>query len=382
MTSPQITADDLYAFIVRNAEEINGQLVCRASLMGELRRLGVPDRQQTRIRLVKELEARGLVKRINPRSRWLLVTAARRPSLTAHMDETQRVVAPGYSDPQEALSKGTSRYNHDRRATRRRIGELETYMSAEVLAQGKFVCRSWRECAQSVAAKYTFTEGQLSHVGKHFDLRSPRGAFRIVVIGQERGGQQSRIAMPDRWREVHDGSGMNKRLTPEGSHKRRNPHMRGTTLALRTIFGIRGTGHEAEFLDVDGAPVHLFDCFALVNRLICAAHLERTNGKPTTTMFANCERHFRATLEILQPTIVVIQWVKVWKWSQSTLVPTRRRSDALYECDLTGLPVIVAALSHPSSWGASRWDSPTSPYFTQVVRPTLRRAVALSQGQA
>lgn len=50
--------------------------ICRASLWKELDRSGVPGgpvRQRLRVRLVKELEARGLIKRVHPRSRRLLL---------------------------------------------------------------------------------------------------------------------------------------------------------------------------------------------------------------------------------------------------------------------------------------------------------------------
>jgi uracil-DNA glycosylase len=97
-------------------------------------------------------------------------------------------------------------------------------------------------------------------------------------------------------------------------------------------------------------------------------------------MLNNCERHFQATLEILEPTIVVIQGIKVWKWSKNVLVPIKKRSENLFECDLAGRRVMVAAFTHPSAWGPDRWDSPTSVYFKQVVRPTLRRALPSSNG--
>ena len=201
--------------------------------------------------------------------------------------------------------------------------------------------------------------------------------LRIVVVGQEVAGKgKRRITMPERYAGVHDGSGLARRFDGDGEHLRRNPHMRGTTLALKTIFGISGTDHATEFLYLGGENAHIFDCFALVNRLLCAAHLEGTStGKATTTMLNNCERHFRATLEILEPTIVVIQGIKVWRWSQNILVPVKQRGPTLVECDLDGRRVMVATFTHPSAWGSDRWDSPHSTYFKEIVRPALRQAV-------
>jgi hypothetical protein len=201
-----------------------------------------------------------------------------------------------------------------------------------------------------------------------------------VVVGQEVAGKgKPRTTMDERYARVHDGSGLTLRFDSDEEHKRRNPHMRGTTLALRTILGLPGTEHSTEFLYLDDQSVHIFDCFALVNRLLCAAHLQGTStGKSTTTMLNNCERHFQATLEILEPTIVVIQGIKVWKWSKKVLVPVKQRTENLFECELAGRRVMVAAFTHPSAWGPDRWDSPTSAYFQEVVRPTLQRAAKLA----
>lgn len=192
-------------------------------------------------------------------------------------------------------------------------------------------------------------------------------------MGQEVAGKGKALTtMAERYANVHDGSGLTRRFDGDRDHKRRNPHMRGTTLALRTISPQASSDHASEFLEVNGTPVHMFDCFALVNRLLCAAHLTGTSTrKPTKTMLSNCERYFRATLEILQPTIVVIQGINVWRRSQDLLVPIRQRGRNLFECDLSGNRVMVGAFTHPSAWGADRWDSPTSQYFKEVVRPSL-----------
>jgi hypothetical protein len=357
---PTVTANQLYRFICANAEEIDGEIICRASLWAELERRGIPrgpERQQLRVRLVKELEARGLVKRIHPRSRRLLVLDTSRADPTA-LRPTARFFA------------------HDARGTKSRIKRLERYFAANVLDGKRFVCSSWAGCESSIGPDSTFKEGQLSHVGKHFDLSRDGRDLRVVVVGQEVAGKgKPRTTMAERYANVHDGSGISKRFVSDGGHERRNPHMRGTTLALRTIFELPGINHATEFLYLDEKSVHLFDCFALVNRLLCAAHLAGTStGKSTKTMLNNCERHFQATLKILEPTIVVIQGIKVWKWSKNVLVPVKKRSENLFECDLAGRRVMVAAFTHPSAWGPDRWDSPQSPYFRDVVRPTLRRA--------
>ena len=265
----------------------------------------------------------------------------------------------------------------DVQATQTRIGQLRRYMRRHVLKGKEFVCSSWRECEGSIHAGCTFKEGQLSHVGKHYDLTMAGRPLRIVVVGQEVGAAGGpHVTLAQRHRNIHHGSGLEKRFDGDGVHERRNPHMRGTTLAIRAILGRPGTDHATEFLEMDGERVHMFDCFALVNRLLCAAHTAGTSeGRSTRTMLSNCERHFAVTLEILEPTIVVIQGVKVWNWSQRVLVPGASLAPNLIECDLAGRRVLVATFSHPAARGKHRWDSPDSPYMTEVVAPTLLAAI-------
>jgi hypothetical protein len=85
--------------------------------------------------------------------------------------------------------------------------------------------------------------------------------------------------------------------------------MRGTTSALRIIFGKGiGTRYEDEYVrPLNGRPFHIFDGFALVNRLLCSAGpRESSQGRPTPTMFERCLEHFCATMWILEPTIVIL----------------------------------------------------------------------------
>lgn len=379
-----ITADELYEFICANAEEIDGEIMCGASLWEELARRGVPlgpVRRRLRTQLVKELEDKGLIKRVHPRSRFLVILKPPRSVRQKLRVESRRRFEERMAlDAIEVTSVPKHGFDHNARATRGRIAQLQDYFRSNVMVDKRFICANWRDCETSIASGCTFKEGQLSHVGKHYDLSRDGRPLRIVVVGQEVAGQgKPRITMGERYARVHDHSGLTLRFDSDRGHKRRNPHMRGTTLALRTIFGLKGTDHATEFLHLDGENVHMFDCFALVNRLLCAAHLAGTStGKSTKTMLNNCERHFRATLEILDPTLIVIQGAKVWRWSQNVLVPIKKRTDNFFECELGDRRVTVAAFTHPAAWGPAGWASPTSPYFKDVVRPTLRRAAKLS----
>jgi hypothetical protein len=335
--------------------------------------------------LVKELEARGLIKRTHPRSRRLLLinpdgALLNRIRKQSHKRLVERISFGDEPDAIEILAFPRRRYGGDRQATEERLARLNEYMYANVLADKRFVCSSWHECETSITADCSLKEGQLSHVGKNYDLSRDGSPMRIVVVGQEVGAKgKPRTTFAERYANVHDGSGMNKRFVSDGKHPSRNPHMKGTTLALRTILETgSGTEREGEFINVDGEQVHLFDCFALVNRLLCAAYVKGTSeGKSTKTMLKNCERHFQATLEILEPTIVVLQGVRMWKWSKNVLEPTRHLSDHLIECSLASKRTLVCAFTHPSSYGKkpTRWDSPRLPYFKDVVYPTLIRAI-------
>lgn len=380
-----VTADELYLFICEQVEEIDGQLICRASLIAELRRRGVESPGRVRRKLVRELSERGLVHRPYPRSTSLIVLdpdgdVRIKLRAIAHEHFIERISSwsePGAIEITKAPKHG---FEHDEPATRDRLARLDAYFRLNVLDNKRFVCSSWRACEASISSGSTFKEGQLSHVGKHYDLERAGQDLRIVVVGQEVAGKgKARTTMDERYARVHDGSGLTLRFVGDGEHKRRNPHMRGTTLALRTIFGLSGTSHATEFLYLDEESVHIFDCFALVNRLLCAAHLAGTStGKSTKTMLGNCERHFQATLEILDPTIVVTQGIKVWRWSKNVLVPVKQRTENLFECELAGRRVMVATFTHPSAWGPDRWDSPRSAYFKKIVRPTLERAMEAS----
>lgn len=375
-----ISAGDLYDFIREQAEEIDGRLVCRVSLVAELRRRGVEAPGRVRRRLVKELTDRGLVLRPHPRTSWLIITdPGRALPATDHERFMDRM---GFGDEPGAIKVNTSGISHDANATKRRLDDLQGYMSKNVLAGKDFKCSSWEACESSIGDTCSFTEGQLSHVGKHFDLRRGFKEVRVVVVGQEVGATgHPRTTLAERYRTIHDGNGMKKRFGSDGVHKRRNPHMRGTTLALRTILGTgAGIERDGESVDISGEQVHIFDCFALVNRLICSAHLTGTStGQSTKTMLDNCERHFQATLEILEPTIVVLQGVRMWRWSKRVLVPKRKLSDHLTECSINGKRTLVCAFSHPSSYGKkpTRWDSPNATYFQEIVYPTLSRAAAI-----
>ncbi|MEX1262793.1 MAG: hypothetical protein WEE66_02470 [Actinomycetota bacterium] len=269
--------------------------------------------------------------------------------------------------------------------TRRRIQRLERYMEANVLNDHKFICRHYDECLASTKGRGRFHEGQLSHVGHRYDLVRNGKPFRIVVVGQEYAARTGAgrlmrpgVSLDERYSMIRDGSGADARYYADSQHPPRNPHMRGTTSALRILFGGEpGSDYEGEWVSPErGRPFHMFDGFALVNILLCSALDAKNNGASTAVMRGNCLEHFRASLEILQPTILVLQGVGVRRWITPVLEEVRSLRGGLEEALVAGGRTIVCALSHPAAHGSVRWgDNLEAPYLVSTVEPKLREVL-------
>lgn len=160
----------------------------------------------------------------------------------------------------------------------------------------------------------------------------------------------------------------------------RNPHMQGTTSALRLLFGLP-LGHDPwdENIVVDGEYRHLFDAFALINALSCSATAAATgkNGKPTREMKRNCVEHLRATVQILRPTVLVVQGAV----AQKMLSEAFPDIEALSPTGglIPSLGTIAAMFSHTTARSDPRrgdrehlaWAKLDSPYLLEVVAPLL-----------
>ena len=261
--------------------------------------------------------------------------------------------------------------------TRRRVQRLRANVEANLLSGGEFTCPHHSACSSSVTEDHDFLAGTMSHVGRRYDLRLGDKSLRVVVIGQE--APDAMVSMDERYHAVHDLSGLEKRYYKDAEHQHRNPHMRGTTSALRVILG-KGLGQEGadEWVHPqNGRPFHIFDGFALVNRLLCFAGPSGTSqGRATKTMLANCRDYLSTTLEILEPTILVLQGEAAASWTKTALTTTRRYTPHLSEAWLNGNRVLVCEFSHPAARQPNRWgDKLDAPYLTDVVRPTLESAV-------
>ncbi len=277
----------------------------------------------------------------------------------------------------------------DPSTTRNRVQRLRRYVASTLLNEDGFICPALEQCRSSMKPGDVLREGTMSHVGKRFDLRVNGRALRIVVVGQESGWPKDpalqhlarQVSMEDRYRHIHDTTGLSRRYYTEPGHQGRSPHMRGTTSALRVMLGSGlGADYAGEFVyPLRGRPFHLFDGFALVNRLLCSAGpQDSSQGRPTPTMFRNCGSHFAATMSILQPTVVISQGRQVSKWVNQVFPCDFIHGHHLHEARMDYGRVLVCTFSHPSSQSATRWgDRLDAPYLTEVVRPTLTEAMAL-----
>jgi hypothetical protein len=81
----------------------------------------------------------------------------------------------------------SARLHADIAATGRRLEALHDYMDEEVLGPRGFCCASFAACRDSTRDDDRFFEGQLSHLGRHYDLLLDGRPLRVVIVGQENG---------------------------------------------------------------------------------------------------------------------------------------------------------------------------------------------------
>jgi hypothetical protein len=239
---------------------------------------------------------------------------------------------------------------------------------------GEFRCASYEECRAS-AADRTYYEGQLSHVGEHYDLSDGDAPLRIVVVGQEYGHPPARVGLPGRRQMILTGFGRGRSYYAGDGLPARNPHMRGTTTALRLLTGgPLGPDRAGELLDLaSGERVHLFDAFALVNVLLCSAvRPDTTTGRSSAAMRRNCLRHFVATLRILQPTVIVLQGRDVARWTAGLFEPVERVTANVERVRYPGGEGYLCTFTHPSAHGTNRWgDRLDALYIRRELVPAL-----------
>jgi hypothetical protein len=265
----------------------------------------------------------------------------------------------------------------DPAATARREEYLSEYMRERVFEGESFRCATHLSCRRSARTKpgVALFEGQLSHLGSHYDATVNGAPFRVLIVPMDMGYEQAYISLVERRAQV-------RRLI-DGTWSDRNPHMKGVVLALRLAFGLPlGTDSKGEWLDTASGRVHVLDAYAMANLTLCSAIVPRdeirnsgTSSCTTKIMWHNCLRHLVRTIEILQPTLIIGQGASVRDTLRDRLDTERRVDEFVSIASLAGVRFVWVPLKHPTR----NWFSLQSPYLHEVVVPSLSlaRQVAL-----
>ncbi|MEZ0355441.1 hypothetical protein [Mycobacterium sp. SA01] len=263
-------------------------------------------------------------------------------------------------------------FSVDRAASEQRKARLESYLSANVWnPEGGFVCKSASACRLSAEkGGASFYEAQGHMVGPFYDMRVDGNPHRVVVLPMETGEPKQHRTVEQRTQDVL-ASG---KLT----FGQRNQHMRGVTFALRLAFGLPVDADTERIQLADGTSTHLFDAYAMTNLLLCSAVDHGTaKSRATGVMRKSCSRHLRASLEILQPTLVISQGAGLDNTLFSTLGVTKSVAPNVVACEFGGNRFAWVSLRHPSR---GNWSSLKCAYLHEVVVPAITkgRMLALS----
>jgi hypothetical protein len=262
--------------------------------------------------------------------------------------------------------------------SKRIIEQLDAYFRAEVVG-----CDHLASCRLSAARKgLCFNAAQLPHVGAAYDLSGNGRSWRIAVCGQEVGRAQTGPRSIAERSPITSAKG---RVTPFAA---RNPHMQGTTNALRLLYGRPlSLDSRDDLILVNGEYRHIYDTFALINALSCSATPGETgkNGRSTSEMKRNCVRHLRATVQILRPTILVVQGNTAAEMLRAAFPDIEVLGETGVR--IPSLNTIAATLPHPSARRDTRrgaradlaWAALNSPYLHAVVAPLLSGLYRLHQ---
>lgn len=257
--------------------------------------------------------------------------------------------------------------------TSARIHSLNDYFSRKVLADGEMICDSASDCKRSALftnrgtrrPDVSYAEAQLPHVGQHFDLFEGDVPIRILIVGMEMGEGDGYISITRRRQQIMDSAA--KSMT------QRNPHMQGVTNALRLALGRPvGADRLGEILNLDG-PVHIFDTCATTNMRLCSAYSAGRKSHGTTLMTKRCLSHLAATIEILEPTLVITQG-QVGKAIWPIVDRREDIGDHLSRVVVRDVHTLLARFTHPSAWGKDRWGGLNHPYLRETVEPVLAAA--------
>ena len=147
---------------------------------------------------------------------------------------------------------------------------------------------------------------QLPHVGINYAMKRNGNPFRVAIFGIEPGargpGDSGNWDMKIK-REVTEDFN-------EKPYTGFNPHMKGTLHTLQLLFGLPVDGDSREIEIDEGRKCKIFDAFCLSNARLYRETSESSDelkGPIADEIWKNCKRHFKKTIEIVQPQIIILQ---------------------------------------------------------------------------
>lgn len=261
--------------------------------------------------------------------------------------------------------------------TAARYDALRRYMDEHVSDGADFHCAMEPACRASLDPGLVFSAGQLSYVGPYYDISDAGYPLRVLIVGMDTGRTHENVSLDERRHQIFE-------RVPE-RFSQRNPHMRGTTLALRLLFGRDpATDRDGELLPLDRSrAMHVLEAYAMANLRLCSATSDgSTASRGTATMSRNCMKHLAATIDILDPTIVVLQGARIRKSVNPLVDDAARVAPNVETVRLGNRRAVLVSLSHPSYPGPRfNWANATSPYLLSTVVPALRNARAVAIGE-
>jgi hypothetical protein len=272
----------------------------------------------------------------------------------------------------DGIDSPPASFSVDRAASDRRRARLESYLAASVCNPREgFICKSASGCRSSAQRRgASFYEAQGHMVGPCYDLHVDGNPYRVLVLPMETGEPKQHRTVEQRTKDVLDAARV--------GFRQRNPHMKGVTFALRLAFGLP-VDEDIEHLPFeDGSSAHLFEAYAMANLLLCSAVDEGTaKSRSTGIMRKSCSQHIRATIDILQPTLVISQGTGLDTTLLATLGVTQTVTRNVAACDLNGNRFVWVSLRHPSR---GNWHSLKCTYLHEVAVPAITEGRNLALG--
>jgi hypothetical protein len=263
-------------------------------------------------------------------------------------------------------------FSVDHVASEQRKARLESYLSANVWnSREGFICSSAGACRSSAEkGGASFYEAQGHMVGPCYDTLVDGKPLRVLVLPMETGEPKQHRTVEQRTQDVLDAGRV--------SFGQRNQHMRGVTFALRLAFGFPVDADVEQIKLPNGAKAHFFDAYAMTNLLMCSAVDEGTaKSRATAIMRKSCSRHLQATIDILQPSLVISQGAGLDSTLFAALGVTRSVAANVNACDLNGHRFVWVSLRHPSR---GNWSSLKCAYLHEVVVPAITKGRAVALG--